>query len=162
MSMNKMAFALAMALGLVAAQKASAVTEYYSIKGSNCTSITSGIIGQYGQYGISPNGATGMNVTCPIVLQDRAYTQYTISVWGYSRSNTEKVNCTISSTDYGGSGAASATAAVTANQPASQNATATLYPNATGAENAMLLCHIPGTTADGPSYLTWIRLTAVY
>jgi hypothetical protein len=160
--MMKTAFALAMALGLVAAQKASAVTEYYSIKGSSCTSITSGIIGQYGQYGISPNGATGMNVTCPIVLQDRAYTQFNISVRGYSRSNPEKVNCTISTTDYSGGGGTSSTAAMTANQPNSQNATATLYPNVAGAEKAMLLCHIPGTTSDGPSYLTWIQLTATY
>ena len=159
--MMKTAFALAMALGLgLVAQKASAATDSYTLRGNSCTSITSGITGLYGQYGISPPSTTAINVTCPIILPQKAYTQFDLSIWAYSRSTPDKVACTIATTDYGGSNYTSATAAVTLNQANSQNATTTLYPS--GGDEMYITCHIPGSTGSGPSYLTLIDFSATY
>lgn len=159
--MKKIAFALTMALGLVAAQKASAATESYSIKGSSCTSITSGVIGQYDQYGVSPNGATAMNVTCPLIFPDKGYTQVDVHLYAYSRSTPDKVSCTISATDLGGSGLTTGTATVFGNEANSQFASTGIYPTG-GNDELSLTCHIPGTTGSGPSYLSWIKLIVTY
>jgi hypothetical protein len=161
MSMKKIALALAMALGLVAAQKASATTEYYQLKGGTCTSITSGVTGQYNIYGVSPNGSTAMDVTCPVILPARTYTGFIIGFYGYSRSTPDKLSCTITSTDYGGSDAATSTATVPSNTANSQYAETSISPS-NGYDDLLLTCHIPATTTSGPSYLTSITLGVTY
>jgi hypothetical protein len=101
----------------------------YQIKGNSCTSITSQTIPQYDyysrydayrslpdreelrvpvytQYGVHDgaySGTTyssdGIDVTCPIFLPRLRYTGANITVYGYNRSEYDKLSCTLEGTD---------------------------------------------------------------
>ena len=155
------------ALSILAAQSASAATQYqnYYIHGRNCTSITPGQTAVYTNWGVEAPTTAAIDVVCPIVLTYPQSATALTSVWmmmtGYNRAGVNAIDCAVASTSRSdGTNQVSARAFLPYNQsnpsPA-QFDVVTLTPS-----DAFLsvICHLPGRTAIGRSHLTtlWLQV----
>jgi hypothetical protein len=128
--MRKLALALVIAVGFLAAQSASATTyENYVIRGNSCISITGGQTPEYNQYGVNAPGTSAIDVTCPLTLPDNGFYTYAyLLVNGYNRSP-DRLYCTIASTDYAGLNQISSPATLPYNQQPPQVWSTSISPS---------------------------------
>jgi hypothetical protein len=163
--MNKYVLTFVMAVGVLAAQSASA-TEYrnYYIHGRSCTSITSGQTPVYTQHGVEAPVTDAIDVSCPIVLEGSAkwepLTYAWLGVYGYNRASTGSLYCTLASTGFDGNQQVTGRASVDfpASDPlAPKIGSVQITP---GSELLFVNCHLPGRTSTGRSHVTalWLRV----
>ena len=181
--MKQFAFGLALTVGCLTVESASAQTIYenYQIQGNSCTSITripvvhSGpelprvaqvlVAPQYSKYGVNAD-ERAIDVTCPVFLRYRPNQEYTFAymlINGYNRSRPSdpKLSCTISGTDNSGVQVNSVTATLKDIAPQGQFDAKSMSP--VGTSILYLTCHLPRKAESGNvSHLTWIFLQLGY
>lgn len=165
--MKKLVLTVVTAVCILAAQAASAATEWqnYYIHGRNCTSITPGQTALYTQHGVESGTTNAIDVVCPIVLNSPNASAELTAAWmmmsGYNRSGVNAISCTVAGTSrWDGTNQASARLFLPYDRSNPSPAQFTAVNFAPTEAFLSIICHLPGYTAVGRSHLTAIWLQA--
>lgn len=161
--MNNTIKMLAVAAGILAI-RSEAATNYYSVHGSICHSITPGVMGEVAQHGLGNNSSTqALTVACPITVPYRNYTEGYLSLSGYDRSANDYLSCTMNFADDTGNSYNTATSKTTgsSNYDIRYGNGVRVSPTATGSM-MWITCRIPPTYNGWMSVLTSVYATMTY
>lgn len=154
---------LFLAAGIGALGSEAGIVTNYRLFGSNCISTTSGIKAEVNQWGIyNPNWNQAMDVICPVALPAEEYYFANIRLYGYNRSNTDALSCTLNMSNDDGYGLTPIKAAVPKTAGPDVVTAAKNDSPPAGNHTPWVTCHLPAATGGSLSYLTTVVLNFRY